>query len=86
MSRLTTAFFLAAGIAALRVWTLDWRLDVHRAPGTAEAAYRVSPLRWRRELYTPDAMPVLRKLWTAIWVFYVCAFFAFVSFVVSDSE
>jgi len=83
MPRITLALFAAAMIAAVRVWTLDWHLNVLRVPGTPDAAYRVSPFRWRRRLYTGEAVPVLRKIWRAIWVFYVCGFLAVVSFAVA---
>jgi hypothetical protein len=65
-----------AAIAATRMWWFDRRLQAFRAEGTAGGSYRFIPLRWRRELYTTEATPLLRKTWQAMWTMYGTAFLA----------
>ena len=63
-----------AAVAATRMWWFDRRLQAFRAEGTARRSYSLVPLRWRRELYTTEAIPLLRRTWQSMWTMYVAAF------------
>lgn len=65
-----------AAIAATRMWWFDRRLQSFRAEGTARGSYYFIPLRWRSELYTTEARPLLRQTWQAMWMMYGSAFLA----------
>jgi hypothetical protein len=54
-----------AALYAVRMHGFDRRLHAHRAAGAPPKAFALVPLRWRAELYTTEARPLLDAAWRA---------------------
>ena len=52
-----------AAVAALRLHSLDSALQEFRDAAVHASRYAFVPLRWRRDLYTPDGAPMVLRLW-----------------------
>jgi hypothetical protein len=52
-----------AAVAALRLHSLDAALQEFRDAAMHASRYALVPLRWRRDLYTPDGAPLVLRLW-----------------------
>jgi hypothetical protein len=65
---------LAMGIGqALKMWTLDQRMQRHRHPDASPASYLFIPVRWQRRLYTDAGKPLVGEAWRATLKMYALA-------------
>jgi hypothetical protein len=67
---ITGVLFAALMFLAVRLGTLDSRLDQYRV-GAADASRGIAPFRWRRKFYRREADPLLGQIWMTLSAFYV---------------
>jgi hypothetical protein len=73
--------FLAAGwiligvaaLLAVAMHRADRRMQGFRAPDAPSSAFRIVPLRWRRELYTLEGRALVGRAWRLTIMMYAVA-------------
>jgi hypothetical protein len=55
--------FGVAALLAVAMHRADQRMQAFRAPGAPHSAFRIVPLRWRRELYTAEGQALVGRAW-----------------------
>jgi hypothetical protein len=83
MTVLSVLLFVAAGFFALRMHSLDRRMQAFRSPDASPSAFTLVPIRWRQELYLPNGQTLVTKAWGAFGASAACFFGGAILFLIT---